>query len=117
MFVPLLLGALLRTFWPRLFADDNAVFRTSFTGGLFTGAIPFLAAFYVCLGSTIDLRQTGYIVKKGVALWLGKIGTAAVIGLFIRGPPGRIKMTSSWGSPRWRSLRRSPTPTAACTWH
>lgn len=83
MLVPLFFGALLRTLFPHVFAADNTVFRTSFTGGLFTGAVPFLAAFYVCLGSTIDLRQTGYIVKKGFALWLGKIGTAALIGFAI----------------------------------
>ena len=84
MIVPLFLGALLRTVFPHIFDKGNTVFQTSFTGGLLTGAVPFLAAFYVCLGSTIDLRQTGYIVKKGFALWLGKIGTAAVIGLLIR---------------------------------
>jgi 2-keto-3-deoxygluconate permease len=84
MLVPLCIGALLRTLWPNLFASDNTLFRTSFTGGLLTGAVPFLAAFYVCLGSTIDLRQTGYIVKKGFALWIGKIGTAAAIGVLIR---------------------------------
>jgi 2-keto-3-deoxygluconate permease len=83
MLVPLCFGALLRTFFPHVFADTNTVFRTSFTGGLLTGAVPFLAAFYVCLGSTIDLRQTGYILKKGFALWLGKIGTAAAIGFAI----------------------------------
>ena len=83
MLVPLVFGALLRTLFPHIFANDNTVFRTSFTGGLLTGATPFLAAFYVCLGSTIDLRQTGYIVKKGLALWLGKIGTAALIGFLI----------------------------------
>lgn len=84
MLVPLFFGAILRTVFPHVFANDNTIFRTSFTGGLLTGAVPFLAVFYVCLGSTIDLRQTGYIVKKGFALWLGKIGTAAVIGFAIR---------------------------------
>lgn len=84
MLVPLLVGAILRTVFPAVFAADNTVFRTSFTGGLLTGAVPFLAAFYVCLGSTIDLRQTGYIVKKGAALWLGKILTAAAVGVLIR---------------------------------
>ncbi len=84
MIVPLFIGALLRTLFPHIFDKGNTIFQTSFTGGLLTGAVPFLAAFYVCLGSTIDLRQTGYIVKKGVALWLGKILTAAVIGLLIR---------------------------------
>lgn len=84
MLVPLLLGALLRTLFPHIFAEGNVIFRTSFTGGLLISSAGFLAVFYVCLGSTIDLRQTGYIVRKGLALWFGKIGTAAVIGLLIR---------------------------------
>lgn len=84
MLVPLAAGALLRTLFPHIFADDNTVFKTSFTGGLLTSATAFLAAFYVCLGSTIDVRQTGYIARKGAALWVGKIGTAAIIGLLIR---------------------------------
>jgi 2-keto-3-deoxygluconate permease len=84
MLVPLLLGALLRTLFPHIFGEGNVVFKTSFTGGLLTGSSALLAAFYVCLGSTIDLRQTGYIVRKGVALWFGKIATAALIGLAIR---------------------------------
>lgn len=84
MLVPLLLGALLRTLFPHIFSDSNTIFRTSFTGGLLTSSSGFLAAFFVCLGSTIDLRQTGYILRKGVALWFGKIATAAAIGLLIR---------------------------------
>jgi 2-keto-3-deoxygluconate permease len=84
MLVPLLVGALLRTLFPHIFTDTNVVLRTSFTGGLLTSSAGFLAVFYVCLGSTIDLRQTGYIVRKGVALWFGKIVTAAAIGLAIR---------------------------------
>ena len=84
MLIPLLIGALLRTLFPDVFSSTNTIFRSSFTGGLLTSATAFLAAFYICLGSTIDLRQTGYIVRKGFALWFGKIGTAAVIGLLIR---------------------------------
>lgn len=82
MLIPLLIGAIIRTLFPHL--GNDAVFKGSFTGGLFTGAMALLAAFYVCLGSTIEFKAAGYIVKKGVALWTGKILVAALIGLSIK---------------------------------
>ncbi|MDI3317769.1 MAG: 2-keto-3-deoxygluconate permease [Bacillota bacterium] len=82
MIVPLLLGAVIRTLFPGLF--DDPVFKSSFTGGLMTGALPLLAAFYIALGSTIRINAAGYILKKGVALWAGKILTAAAIGFLIK---------------------------------
>ncbi len=53
MLVPLLLGAAMRTAFPGL--ANNDVFKSSFTGGLLTGALALLGAFYICLGSTIRL--------------------------------------------------------------
>ena len=82
MLVPLLIGALIRTFFPGLF--DLPEFKSSFTGGLFTGTSALLAAFYICLGSTIRFQATGYILKKGVSLWVGKIGTTFIIAILIR---------------------------------
>ena len=82
MLVPLLIGALIRTLYPALF--NLPEFKSSFTGGLMTGTLPLLAAFYVCLGSTIQFKSTGYMLKKGFALWAGKIGTAFIIGLLIK---------------------------------
>ena len=57
MVVPLLLGAVINTFFPgtpKLFG--------SFTGALFTGALPILAVFYVCMGASIDFKATPSIV-------------------------------------------------------
>lgn len=82
MLFPLLVGALIRTIFPGLFSIT--AFTSSFTGGLFTGILPLLAAFYVCLGSTIQFKSTGLIVKKGLALWAGKIITAFLIALLIK---------------------------------
>ncbi|MCL6633755.1 MAG: 2-keto-3-deoxygluconate permease [Alicyclobacillus herbarius] len=82
MIIPLLIGAILRTLFPNL--ADNTVFKSSFTGGLFLGASTLLAAFYICLGSTIEFKAAGYILKKGIALWIGKVGLAAIIGLIIK---------------------------------
>jgi 2-keto-3-deoxygluconate permease len=82
MLIPLLIGALIRTFFPDVF--NLTEFKSSFTGGLLTGTSAMLAAFYVCLGSTIQFKATGYILKKGVALWSGKIVTTFIIALLIR---------------------------------
>ena len=82
MLIPLLIGALIRTFLPGIF--ELPEFKSSFTGGLLTGTSALLAAFYICLGSTIRFQATGYILKKGVSLWVGKIGTTFIIALLIK---------------------------------
>ncbi|GGA36810.1 2-keto-3-deoxygluconate permease [Paenibacillus physcomitrellae] len=82
MLIPLLIGAIIRTFFPSIF--DLPEFKSSFTGGLLTGTSALLAAFYICLGSTIRFQATGYILKKGVSLWVGKIGTTFLIALLIK---------------------------------
>jgi 2-keto-3-deoxygluconate permease len=76
MVVPLLIGALMATFVP-----GTPHFFGSFTGALFTGALTILAVFYVCMGATIDIRTTPYILKKGGTLLIVKIGVAAILGI------------------------------------
>lgn len=76
MIVPLFVGAVIATIWPG--AGD---YFGSFTGALFTGSLPILAVFYVCMGSTIELRSTPYILRKGGALFVAKVVTAIVLGL------------------------------------
>jgi 2-keto-3-deoxygluconate permease len=76
MVVPLLIGALMATFVP-----GTPHFFGSFTGALFTGALTVLAVFYVCMGATIDIRTTPYILKKGGTLLIVKIGVAAILGV------------------------------------
>lgn len=82
MIVPLLIGSLIRTFFPDVF--NLPEFKSSFTGGMLTGTLPLLAASYICLGSTIRFDAAGYILKKGVALWAGKILTTFIIGFLIK---------------------------------
>jgi 2-keto-3-deoxygluconate permease len=82
MLIPLLIGAIIRTFFPGIF--DLPEFKSSFTGGLLTGTSALLAAFYICLGSTIRFQATGYILKKGVSLWVGKIGITFILALLIK---------------------------------
>jgi 2-keto-3-deoxygluconate permease len=64
MVVPLLAGCVIATFAP-----DVPKFFGSFTAALFSGALPILAVFYVCMGATIDVQMTGYIAKKGGILF------------------------------------------------
>ncbi len=78
MIVPLFTGAIVVTIWPGI-----GKFFGSFTGALFTGALPILAVFYVCMGATIEVKATPYILKKGGALFATKIFMAAVVGLIL----------------------------------
>jgi 2-keto-3-deoxygluconate permease len=83
MIVPLFTGAIVNTLFP-----NAGKFFGSFTGALFSGALPILAVFYVCMGATIEFRATPYILKKGGTLFLTKIFVAALVGVIL----GRI-----WG--------------------
>ena len=76
MIVPLFIGALIATAWP-----GAGQYFGSFTGALFSGALPILAVFYVCLGATIELRSTPYILKKGGALFAAKVVTGLLLGV------------------------------------
>jgi 2-keto-3-deoxygluconate permease len=75
MVLPLLTGAFLNTFFP-----DTAKFFGSFTGALFTGALPILAVFFVCTGASIELKATPYILKKGGTLLAVKFTAGLVLG-------------------------------------
>jgi 2-keto-3-deoxygluconate permease len=83
MIVPLFTGAILVTLWP-----GAGKFFGSFTGALFSGALPILAVFYVCMGATLEFKATPYILKKGGALFLSKVAVAVICGVVL----GRI-----WG--------------------
>ncbi|WP_423798537.1 2-keto-3-deoxygluconate permease [Neobacillus sp. SAB-20_R2A] len=76
MLVPLLLGATLNTLFP-----GTPTFFGSFTGALWGGALPILAVFFFCMGTTLSFRATPYILKKGGALFLTKVGVAALVGI------------------------------------
>lgn len=78
MLIPLLVGALINTVHP-----GTGEFFGSFTGALFSGALTILAVFYVCMGATIELRTTPYILKKGGALLAVKVGVAVLVGVVL----------------------------------
>ena len=81
MIVPLLIGSLVATFLP-----DTPKFFGSFTNALFTGALPILAVFYVCMGASINIKATPYLLKKGGTLLITRVGIAVLIGIV----PGHI---------------------------
>ena len=60
MIVPLFLGTLVHTIWPH--ADK---FFPGFTGNFLVGTSVILFIFFFSVGTTIDLKSTGYIAKKG----------------------------------------------------
>ncbi|MFC5752798.1 2-keto-3-deoxygluconate permease [Actinomadura rugatobispora] len=78
MIIPLLLGALLYTLFP-----STGEYFGSFTGALFSGSLTILAVFYVCMGASIDVRATPYIVKKGGALLGAKIVASVIVGVVL----------------------------------
>ncbi|OCC02578.1 2-keto-3-deoxygluconate transporter [Labrys sp. WJW] len=73
MLVPLLLGALCKTFSP-----GAGSYLGSFTNGLITGTVPILAVWFFCMGATIDLRATGMVLRKSGTLLVTKIIVAWV---------------------------------------
>ncbi|GLW97811.1 2-keto-3-deoxygluconate permease [Microtetraspora sp. NBRC 16547] len=78
MVVPLLIGSVIHTAFP-----GAGQYFGSFTGALFTGALPIIAVFFVCMGTTIEFKATPYIIKKGGALFAAKTLTAAVVGIVL----------------------------------
>jgi 2-keto-3-deoxygluconate transporter len=91
MLVPLLAGALANTFLPHA-----AQFFGSFTGALFTGALPILAVFYVCMGSTIAVRSLPQLAKRGGALLATKIAMGIAAGLILGHFLGNHPVRAGW---------------------
>ncbi|MFO1119678.1 MAG: 2-keto-3-deoxygluconate permease [Rhodospirillales bacterium] len=71
MLIPLLLGALCKTFVP----DAPSYFK-GFTQGIMTGVIPILAVWFFCMGAAIKLRATGTVLRKSGTIVLTKLLTA-----------------------------------------
>jgi len=67
MLVPLVLGALVKTYAPW-----SGGYFGSFTNGLITGTVPILAVWFFCMGATIDLRATGTVLRKSGTLVVTK---------------------------------------------
>lgn len=80
MIVPMLLGCLINTFCPQAFA----YFEGTFTHSLWkSGAMPLLAAFLFCNGTTINVREAGRTVYKGIVLTAVKVLSGMAVGLLV----------------------------------
>lgn len=76
MLIPLLLGALTKTFAP-----EAGKYFGSFTNGLITGIVPILSVWFFCMGASIDLKATGTVLRKSGTIVITKIATAWVVGM------------------------------------
>lgn len=102
MVIPLLLGTIINTFFGHsiLGMTETGIwdyFSGTFTVNLFqAGAMPLLAAFLFCNGTTIDFKKAGQPVYKGVILIITKVGIGIAIGLLVNkfiGPAGILGLT------------------------
>jgi len=76
--LPLTLGALIATFAP-----GTGQFFGSFTGALFSGSLPILAVFYVCMGATIPFESLPRVGAKGGVLLVAKVAMGVVAALVL----------------------------------
>lgn len=91
MIVPLAIGCLFNSFAP-----GTPHFFGSFTGALFSGALPILAVFYVCMGSSISVRTLPMVAGKGGVLLVAKILLGIVCGVVLGHFLGEGPITSGW---------------------
>lgn len=89
MVVPLLLGAIINTFFGNsiLGMTDTGIwdwFGGTFTVDLFkSGAMPILAVFLFCNATTIDFKSAGVPLYKGVVITTTKVGLGIIIGILV----------------------------------
>jgi 2-keto-3-deoxygluconate permease len=91
MIVPLSLGCLIATIAP-----GAPKFFGSFTGALFTGALPIIAVVFVCMGASISFETTPELLKKGGALLATKILCGMVVGVLLGRLLGEKPVTSGF---------------------
>src|SRR3569833_1148625 len=91
MTLPLALGALIVTFVP----SAPGVFG-SFTGALFTGSLPILAVFYVCIGATVSVHSLPRVLRKGGVLLATKVLLGIIAGGIVGHWIGTEPVTAGW---------------------
>ena len=93
MVVPLLLGAIVNTFFGEIWTMYDGTFTTHLWK---TGAMPILAAFLFCNGTTIDFKRAGVLLGKVILLTVIKVGLGMILGILVNaiwGPGGIFTLT------------------------
>lgn len=93
MVVPLLLGAVVNTFFGQVWTWYDGTFTTYLWK---SGAMPILAVFLFCNGATIDFKRAGVPLAKGVIITLVKVLIGIAVGLLVSsafGPAGIMGLT------------------------
>lgn len=80
MVIPLLLGAIINTFFPQLWTMFDGTFTTHLWK---SGAMPILAVFLFCNGATINFKKAGVPLAKGVIITFIKVMIGIIIGVLI----------------------------------
>lgn len=79
MVVPLLLGVLINTFLPGVLEMGGLTTALWGSGAASTG----IAITCFCVGTQINVRQAGEVLKRGIVLLLAKFVAGAVIGILV----------------------------------
>lgn len=91
MVIPLLLGAIINTFFPSVLNIGG------FTTAMFkSGALSILGVFLFCMGSQMSFKVAPKSLKKGIILTVVKYAIGAAIGLVVGkifGPAGVLGLT------------------------
>lgn len=94
MVIPLLLGAIVNTFFGGfLWSAYDGTFTTYLWK---SGAMPILAVFLFCNGTTIDFKKAGVPLAKGTIICAIKVGLGILVGLLVNkafGPAGILGLT------------------------
>ena len=93
MIVPMLLGAFINTFFPQITGIG------SFTTAIFTsaGANTAIGIQLFCLGTTLQFREMGGVIKRGGILLISKFAIGAAIGIGVGklfGPAGLLGLSA-----------------------
>ena len=79
MIVPLLLGAVLNTFWPHILQIGSLTTATFSNAGAATA----MGIQLVCLGTTLQFSDIGKVLKRGGILLAAKFAVGAAIGIIV----------------------------------